>query len=843
MATLCSCASGNWTSASTWAVVDATSFSATETNSQLVTTSYLLSVAFTPGAIEIDAIGFKLANRALSPTGTLSLALHQGGVLVAGTEVTIDVADLPAADATRNDGGWMCLKLASPVTLSAATAYTLGLKTSAASQVNAWRATTSNWARFLRTTTTQAPAAGDDMIVAGELTGQGTGNDIAVTMDETAATDYGSAPIAGTSLVTPGLSVNLRGTLTWGVSAATNYLLRMSNSVMVFLGGTWSQGTTGAPTPRDSTAFLEFDTPADGQYGFLARGGTVNIQGLSRSSGKDIVWCKLNTDEAIASTSLGVDTDTGWLDNDVIAIASTTRTAGQHERGALNGAAGASSLAVDGFAGAGGGLAFAHSGTAPAQAHIVLLTRNVGIRSASSANMAYVFLGGAVTADIDWAEFYYLGVNSGTKRGVEIALSTGSVDIQYCSFHDTEVNGVYLDGISGAGSFVFSHNVGHSLSTTTGPAIRLSSASGSAAVTLDDNVLVRCGNNDLLFVGFGTLTLTNFVAANGANNGVNFQGNYQITGTISGLEAYGFSASGLVNQSNTPLTGTISDIKSWRNTLSGIALSGTAGLVIDGAELFGNAQSINTPAATQFRLIDGVSNGDSSFATTNGLVIAANSGVSAILENCDFSTASGIKTAHTNDISISNARTECAVRLRNCALGAATEISSTSNLVATPDIAGWVSSQDHDQSAGSHRLTMNGGVLSTDATIYRTAAPSMRMAPVSGGERLPSSPPGRGMQVAVASGATATVSVYVRKSEAGDGAAYNGAEPRLYVRANSSVGIILDTLLDTASGAAGSWEQLSGTTASATVDGVVEVFVDCGVATTGWVNVDDWAVS
>jgi hypothetical protein len=57
------------------------------------------------------------------------------------------------------------------------------------------------------------------------------------------------------------------------------------------------------------------------------------------------------------------------------------------------------------------------------------------------------------------------------------------------------------------------------------------------------------------------------------------------------------------------------------------------------------------------------------------------------------------------------------------------------------------------------------------------------------------------------------------------------------VLSNPSAGITYDTVLATASGAAGSWETLSGTTAAVTEDCVLEYVVDCD-GTQGWINYD-----
>lgn len=181
----------------------------------------------------------------------------------------------------------------------------------------------------------------------------------------------------------------------------------------------------------------------------------------------------------------------------------------------------------------------------------------------------------------------------------------------------------------------------------------------------------------------------------------------------------------------------------------------------------------------------------------------------------------------------------------NTKLGAATEIATPSNLSS----AGFVSSQKHDQTAGLHktwtRYGGNTGGLIIDSVIFHTAAPSQRVIPNTSVAKMESAPMGKGFLVAVASGATVTPSVYARKSVVGDagGVAYAGAQPRLILRANPAIGIATDVVIATmtVSNASGSWEQLTGTTASATDDGVMEFVVDCDGTSGAWVNVDDWS--
>ena len=91
--------------------------------------------------------------------------------------------------------------------------------------------------------------------------------------------------------------------------------------------------------------------------------------------------------------------------------------------------------------------------------------------------------------------------------------------------------------------------------------------------------------------------------------------------------------------------------------------------------------------------------------------------------------------------------------------------------------------------------------------------------------------------VPVASGAVVVIACYVYKS-----AAYTGSAPRLMVRANPAVGILVDTVISTFSAAAAVWQLLSGTTAITSEAGVLEFYVDCDGAL-GIVYVDDWTAS
>jgi hypothetical protein len=466
---LAAMANGNLTASTSWYLISTLGYLDSEAGNTAVSVAptWNRTASFAPGAVTCDGVAVKVALRAAAPSGTMSVRLYDvtGAAAVAGTTVTINVSDIPTCvSATTNECGWVFFKWGAPVLLTGGgNNYAVEAQTSVAAMVTLFRdATALNWSRYLRTTTAQAPVATDVMHIQREYTGAGTGSNWTITMNQTATTDYGTGTDA-TVAITVGNGCHL----TYGVTGATNYYLKLSGNLIIHNGGYLDIGTVGTEIPRGSTAVLEFDPVADGGMGLIIKDkGYFNAQGLSRTAAKNIWKCKLNTDEAVAQTVLGVDSDTGWLDNDKIGIASTTRTYSQCEGsttsltagGQLNGNAAAAALTVDGFGGAGGGVAYVHSGTSPTQAEVILLTRSINIRGAVSTLPSYVNCKSTSIVDIDWVEFCFLGNNVATQKGIEVETTTGSFSMQYSSIWSTEDYGFCTTGTT-TNNIVFSNNV------------------------------------------------------------------------------------------------------------------------------------------------------------------------------------------------------------------------------------------------------------------------------------------------------------------------------------------------------------------------------------------------
>lgn len=852
MAVLASIGTGNFTTAGTWGTVDATSYlNAENATESLLTTAYsgTRSSAFTPGAITISHIGVKLCER-IGTTGTISVSLRNSTIglddFVTGTEVTIDTADLPSVTETNKAGGWILFKLATPVLLLAANDYNIQAKTSSATMVDLWcDGTADNLSRVLVTTTTAAPGAGDDLIVAGEKTGAGTGNAFVVTMDNTATTDFGSAPTAANSLITPGVAICSGGTLQYGTTAATAYYLKVSNSVVVYAGGTLNIGTTGTPIPRDSSAVLEFDGAADGDYGLNVRHlATFVSQGLSRTSGKNVIACKLNTDEAANSTSLGVDTDTGWLDNDVIGVASTTRTATQTEKGTLNGNANAADMTVDGFAGTGGGILNAHSGTSPTQAEVVLLTRNVQIRSATSTIMAYVaiapFASDAPTVDIDWTEFYYLGEVATSKQGIVVSYSggafSGSFDMQYSSIHDCEDYGFQVQAQSGNGITV-SNNVFYNLDTAAGSSTQSILIGPTTSVhTFSGNYFLACScvsNGSVISLLDVGLTFTNNTIA-GSGNGASSKG-IEITegaqmGTISGNTIHSMAGVGFQTGSNSQY-GTVSTMTIWRCTGTGLNLNaGVYGMIYDTLTIFGNgSENITMSGGGANYLLKSVTdNSDASFTVATGMFFSGNGIVH--IKDSSF----GATTTHgTADVRTQN---NGAIRVYtfNTTFGSSTEASIQTGGNNTQTL---FAMHKKDASGTTYDNYYSWGRIASDTTTRHTASGySWKMTPNNATQKLimPGPTTFDTFKVAVNASALVTIQAYVYKD-----ATYNGNAPRL-VLVGGIIGGIASDVTDSLTVAHSNWELLE-VTGTPNEAGTVEFYVDAD-GTAGSVYVDDFTI-
>lgn len=830
MATLLSQANGNFTTASTWGLVDSTSYLNSEVNTQNTTTTFTNGSQFTPGAITIDGIAIKVNSHTL--VGTVSLRLVTGGgvagtttgTAVSGTTVTINVLDLPTIN-TSAQNGWAYFKFSASVTLVAATAYNLQVQSSTASSVTLYRdATTSNASRALKTSTTQAPAAGDEILINGEYNSAGVNSTRTVTMNNTTnATVFGAIQIGG------------NGILSYGVAASTNYKLKTNNTLNIYTGGTLQIGSSGSPIPSTSTATLEFLNVANVDFGIEARiGSTLGSFGNAITNS-----ALLAADASAAATSLTTNVSTNWKSGDVIALASTTRTRTEAESKALTANASGTSLTITALTNAHGG-----NSTTGVVAELINLTRNVQIFGTSSSLQSYINTNTSTIINLNNTEFYFLGSATANKRGIDIGTtSLGLAIIDGCSMHDFVVTGSMGATINAAGSgnITFSNNVLYNIAST-----GVTLAATTQNTTTISNCIVIAAAQAAAGSGYSLADLANSysnLTATSCNGiGITFTDltgtATNIFGTMNGFVAHSNSSIGISFNTVTGVTnnpmGTFTNISAWRNNTIGLNISNTFAITIDTVNLFGNTASNLTIGGTE---IDNIY--FKNVTADAGTTLTCPIGIS-ITTDCHevyFDSSNfGVNTTHaTGDISVI-INTFPRIVFRNSTLSSPTQISGATLMTE----GSFISFAKLNTTPGNHKTTKKYGTIIPDTTIFNSGGTSTRMTPNNSlsNDKLQ----GTVRKFAVVSGQTATITVFLRKSVAGDGTAYNGNQPRLMLKADAAVGVLSDTVLATADNTYnGAWKALTAVTPAITDNAAFQIYIDCD-GTTGWVNVDDWAV-
>jgi hypothetical protein len=645
-----------------------------------------------------------------------------------------------------------------------------------------------------------------------------------VTMDSTANTDYGAG--ANESEYSPSLVIGKNGTLTWSVTAATAYILKLSGSLMIFPGGKMTMGDVGAECPRNSSMSLQFDTAASKAYtirvcGGLNACGQFIAQGLSRTSGKNIWYCYLNGNLAQSGTTCNVDTDTGWLSGDSVMLA-TTSTYDKTETKALSGDAGASSFTI-------AAAANAHSGTAPTAGEILLLTRNVNIAANNLSYPGTMQLDGK--CNFDWARFngqHHYTPRTATTEGDGITCDYCVIDgcNGYC-VNPTGGDFNYRHCVFSSSSYGFIQQTVAPYGWTLQDIFAIApSGGGTYGFYMSECSSVQL--SDLRAIGWN--------GAGGFNTPMTTWNHLNPARWTAHGQALGFQFSGTVKFV------TFTDFVSWGNSSSGISSSAHFwACAFPGLILIGNATVgwwLALGSMWDCKLMDGTLAGLDTNAQAKGIVFG---GVTAptlwdlTLCNTTLGHATGRYVAHaTNDIDVaaigSAALTRVRLHLNDSSCQSATGITTNTSMA---DLDSYWTSQRHNQTNATHkRHWFRRGTVAYETTTYKTALPSIKMTPNSAANKLSSGI----MRFAVASGVSFSPQVQVRKD-----ATYNGNPPRLIARRNDAIGIIADTVLDTFASAVDTWELLTDVAiASPLDDGVVECYVDCD-GTAGNVYLDEWA--
>jgi hypothetical protein len=648
-------------------------------------------------------------------------------------------------------------------------------------------------------------------------------------MDSTASTAYGSNT---TSQVTPALSICNNGTLSYGTAASTNYQFVLKGYVIVYNGGTLSVGTVSTPIPGTSTATTQQTCTADGDFGIVVRnGGIFNSYGSPRTSGKLKIRTLLTANLAAAATSATVADDTGWLNGDVVILPSTTTTFGQFEKLTLNANATSSGLSFS------AGAANAHSGISPIQCEVGLLTRNVLFTGGSSSVMPFLYFGTSAAINIQWSEFNQYGSNSTTgKVCMNVNNVTGTFNIQYSSIHDCRGSCIYVQGSNWANITIqnvvfYNWNLASAIGAW---GINLSSATTATNWLIDQCLLCgdvsgsnTSGGITLADVG-GTLTNTSITSTGVTNSGALSLNESNTLGTFDSLIIHSNNGTGI--NFAAVILGTISNSDIWRNAGQGVVLSGNNGvsftdyLAFKSCRIFGNPlYGAGATGAGNYIFDNCTIAGDTSFNQAY-VFQGVPGGTRLRFYSCTLSVASGIFIAcASGDFNFgSGFKGEIDILIDNCLIR-----TGGLTLVNAPGIIGPILSyQNFNQTANDNRQYFVGDnnsvstVIQTNtSTVYGTNSRSEQMSPSGFTTSKLSS---ASIFVATPSGKAATPVVQVRKNSS-----YTGNAPRLILKRQDSMGVTADTVLQTFSAGADTWQGLTGTTSAAPQDGIFEFVVDC----------------
>lgn len=441
------------------------------------------------GDAAVTDIGFLLFLKAVATVGVFTLILQEyaGAIWNDRKSTTFEVTA-----STLSDGTYIYFKFSSTHTETAgASNYRLKLTNSTAGTGTTWLknsgATLLGYAQV--TSGTGTPAENDQLIICGTSTAAVDNPTAAtVTIDDAAAATYIIGADTGNAI-----AIHSGGKLTYTDAAAADHIIRCKGHLSIYSNGTLEIGTVTNPIPSTRILKIELNYSAAlsvGKYGLLINNlSNVIIQGATITYTR----CKLNTDEAVGQTVLGVDSDTGWKTGDEVCITGTTRVSTQIEKRTLAGDASATELTIS------AGLTNAHQGSAPLPADIGLLTRNIKIYAYNASYYGYIWIDTTAQVDIDYCEMYNLGANTTTKYGFEIQTTTGSCSVMYSSLYSTGTNsyGFYMEGLT-LNNVTLSYNVVYK---TYYYGIQILNATSGTNITISYNLVAGVVSNGGAGVG------------------------------------------------------------------------------------------------------------------------------------------------------------------------------------------------------------------------------------------------------------------------------------------------------------------------------------------------------
>lgn len=656
------------------------------------------------------------------------------------------------------------------------------------------------------------------------------------------------------------IDVQAGGTLLWPSSVAGSYSMTLKGTLSV--SGVFKIGDSAAsPIPSDRTATVIFNYSA----ALAVQKYWIQVlstgQFLCYGAPRTYYHCVLNATANALATSLTTDVETGWLNGDVIAISATTMSATPYnevESKILNGDAVGTTINLT------SALSYRHYGVDPLQADVILLTRNVNIRAYNASYPSYFTGSTSAYVDLSWVGVKnmsgstaagYGWIHAGTTAGCRLAMAG-------CALYDwtgSTYGALYIN--NGTRNVYITDTVLYNFLGNPNAAIAIPGVLNYNTLRRIYVMRVTSSSGGSGFYYYSSTPQT--YGASQDYGDLHASGTYQYGFNLqfcSSTQQYGgpVSLTGFYACSNRS-TGGIFSFGTCREQITldtvhiyltmysdGLQLQGYGPLfLIKNARIHGSGGANNNRSlgeSVPYGLVEFENStfGGCSLATTSRMFALSTSGVPGMgvvrFRNCRWDSIDWFRTGgFTHSFVYTNAF-DIRIELDNCTTVLPSAV--VSNLKQAPYE---FCVQRDGGVVGKHWTKKPTGVISLDATIYKTTPPSERLAPSNAGIsgyliRLEGSP----HYIGVNAGEQPTISVWVCKS-----ALYTGNQPRLRVRINSSLGYDDDYTIDemTVPNGDTSWELLTGAVPCAAEDsGAWEAFIDCH-GNAGYVNDCDWSVS
>jgi len=771
--------------------------------------------------------GYALQLRESNLVGQLTFSFNFSGGSNIRT-VTVNMSDLSGTTLSTQTGGYYYFKFATPYTTSGTSGYSYSITTNTGTVVYYNTNNILQFSGFLVKSNTATPVSGDTLFILGAMTGTTTPPYNTVTYDQTGTTPYAYVEVGGYGkLVLENASgKNYQLPIISGGALRTRNLATTQTGILEFGNSTTRANSGSTLTITLSASTTQFN-------GIFVRGNsTFRMYGMQRTR-----YGRLGANAAAGATSITLQSaPTNWLSGDTLAFGSSARSAAASvETRNITGTTVGTTVPIQ-------ALSVAKSGSTAQFTPILNLTSNIKIYGQSSTLGYHIITDvGNPTFDCNNIEMRYFGSATASAEGLTFqgtsATTVQSITNSALYESTTTTSQAYVVNTTTTQNMTVTGNSIYSLSATAdsiGVRLVASNTSTSPNFIITDNYSVG-GGTEAFTIADPRVRFTNNVANGTLANGITFTWSYPLTYTANTTHVItnneGSNCSNGISIGCAPFSGT--NFTTIKNNGSGLVLSTSSDAVIEGLNSSGNTHNIALNGLHFDAFIRNASCGGMvGFVSTSNANLNAQFD-STYIENSNFS-SSNVTGPHLRYQNV-GATVNYPVTSINTFYG--TGISLYGTITSTSKgVQNFFTYQNFQQIKNSGLTQYFYGSTIIDTTIFDNVSPSFRCTPSNATIALIAP----AFHVAVRSGTTKTITIRVRKSVVGDGAAYNGSfQPYVWLPSNGNLGPQFSgfTVMTASNAANGAWETLTYTTPVCNDDSVLQFWVYQN-GTTGWVNWD-----